>query len=303
VFVELGRELDAESAAPLDDPAVIDQSCSDEHAMLSLSHVPSPPLGELVESLWLFSDAPGHARERIVPSGTIELVVNLHEDEIRIYDDAETDRCRRFPGAVVSGAYRRSFVIDTREHASIIGVHFKPGGAYPFLGCRADELADAHVDLEALWGRAARELRERLCGAATAAERLRRLEEALIAHRRGGAEPRADVRFAVDALDRGGTSVAAITERVGLSHRRFIEVFSAEVGMTPKLFGRVRRLQRALALSDGDHAPDWTEIALACGYCDQAHLIRDSVELSGFTPVDHRRRRSDRVKQNHVALV
>jgi hypothetical protein len=43
-----------------------------------------------------------------------------------------------------------------------MGVHFKPGGAFPFLGIPAGELADTHVDLETLWVRSAVELRERL---------------------------------------------------------------------------------------------------------------------------------------------
>jgi AraC-like DNA-binding protein len=270
--------------------------------MLSFVHTPEPALSACVDNLWSFSDAPPHAKERIVPSGTLELVINLHEDEIRIYDSATTERCRRFSGAIVSGAYRHSFVIDTREHTSIIGVHFKPGGARPFLGIRADELADAHIDLEALWGPRAKALRERLCDAGPPARRFRLLEEALIARLFRPLEQRNVVRCAVGCLARGGTSVAKIAERVGLSHRRFIEVFGAEVGMTPKLFGRVRRFHRALSLAERTAAPDWAQIALECGYYDQAHLIRDFVTLSGFTPVDYLRRRNDRVKANHVAL-
>jgi len=54
--------------------------------MLYMSHSPAPPFGDFVEYFWLLNDAPGHSRERIVPSGTLELVINLREDEIRVYD-------------------------------------------------------------------------------------------------------------------------------------------------------------------------------------------------------------------------
>jgi len=87
--------------------------------MLFLKYAPEPSLREFVEYLWLLSDAPGHSRERILPTGTLELVVNLREDEIRIYDEAGA--CRRFSGAVISGAYSRPFVIDTDEHALTMG--------------------------------------------------------------------------------------------------------------------------------------------------------------------------------------
>src|SRR3954471_24964068 len=93
---------------------------------------PGPLLADFVAHIWALHDAPGHSRERIVPSGTLELVANLHEDAARIYDPA-LGVWRRHSGAVVSGAYRRYFLIDTRVHASIVGVNFKPGGAWPFL--------------------------------------------------------------------------------------------------------------------------------------------------------------------------
>src|SRR5262245_26206468 len=75
-------------------------------AMLYRTYPTALPLAEFVEYLWLFGDRPPHSRERIVPTGTLELVINLREDEIRIYDAAAADRCRRLSGAVVSGAYR-----------------------------------------------------------------------------------------------------------------------------------------------------------------------------------------------------
>jgi hypothetical protein len=101
--------------------------------MLYFACNPGPPLAGFVAYFWALRDAPVHSTERIVPSGTLELVVNLHEDALAIYDPASLS-CRRYSGAVVSGAYQRFFVIDTREHASIVGVHFRPGGAHPFLG-------------------------------------------------------------------------------------------------------------------------------------------------------------------------
>src|SRR5687768_6982750 len=107
---------------------------SERLTMFYRSYVPAPPLGDFVDRFWLCSDTPPHRRERILPSGTIELVVNLCEDEIRIYDPTHPDRCTRMSGATLSGAYSRYFVIDPLQHASILGVHFKPGGAFPFLG-------------------------------------------------------------------------------------------------------------------------------------------------------------------------
>lgn len=272
--------------------------------MLLLSHKPPPPLDQFVEYLWFLSDSPPHARERIVASGTIELVIDLRSDEFRIYDPLRPDVPARLSGAVVSGPYSRCFVADTRQHAAILGVHFKPGGAFPFLGVSAAELSDSHVDLRALWGRRADELREQLCEAPAPEAKFRLVERALASrlHRRRGRHPA--VALALDAFGRDevAPAVGEIIRRAGISHRRFVEVFTAEVGMTPKLFSRVRRFQRAITLLQRATRPSWSELALTSGYFDQSHLIRDFRAFSGVSPTEYARQLSERVKENHLPI-
>ena len=264
------------------------------------SHQPTGPLVQSVDRLWMCADQPLHGRERILPSGTVELVFNLRDDEIRIYDPTQLDSCRRFSGAIVSGPYRACFAIDPMQHASIIGVHFRPGGAFPFFGA-ADELADAHVDLEALWGRSAGELRERLAGAAPA-RRFAMLEAALLAHWRHGWRRHAGVAFALNATGHscGSTSTRDAAKGACLSQRRFIQAFSREVGLTPKLYWRVQRFQRARQAIERQAAPDWAAVAMDCGYFDQSHMIRDFRAFSGRTPTALARRAGRPVLNNHV---
>src|SRR5262249_17213930 len=137
---------------------------------------PSSRLADNIDCYWYLSDFPRHEREHIAPSGTLEIVINLGDDEIRIYDPSDAQRFTDYSGAVVSGAYRGHFVIDTRAHASIMGVHFRPGGAFPLLGIPPGSLTDKHVNLGALWGSYATSLRERLCSARDLDERFRILD-------------------------------------------------------------------------------------------------------------------------------
>ena len=272
--------------------------------MRFFSHEPGPPLGDYVQNFWDCADAPSHPRERILPSGTIELVVNLHDDEVRIYDAEHPERYRRFPGIVISGTYAGAFVIDPTQHASMMGVHFRPGGAFPFFGAAVGELANSHLALKDLWGRSAIELSERLCSAATPQKRCRILEETLKARLRWSTEHPA-VSHALDIFGPAGVgdSVRAVATRVGLSQRRFIQIFTAHVGLTPKLFCRVLRFQRARDVVDHAATLNWAQVASACGYYDQSHLIHDFQEFSGLNPTDYLCLRSDRVLRNHVPLV
>ena len=68
---------------------------------------PTPALANIVEYVWASQGAPAHARERVVPTGTLELFVSLVDVEGRIHDAAGLDRS--FSGAGVAGAYRRPF--------------------------------------------------------------------------------------------------------------------------------------------------------------------------------------------------
>lgn len=273
--------------------------------MFLRTYVPGPPLDEYIDRFWLCSDTPAHPRERILPSGTVELVINLSDDEIRIYDPLHPACVRRYPGAVVSGPYSNFFLIDPLQHASIIGVHFRPGRAVPVLGVPAVELADTHLDLKTLWGRTATELRERLGTAATPAERFAVLEEVLRSRLCRRLRHHNAVPVALDAFEQADTAVKVrdLARQVGLSQRRFIQLFTAAVGLTPKLYGRVRRFQRARELVRNATAPDWAEVAVACGYFDQSHLIRDFGEFSGLSPLAYLSQRSQHVLLNHVPWV
>lgn len=266
-------------------------------------HTPGPALSRFIDNLWALSDAPEHARERIFPSGTIELVVNLVEDDFRICSaPAQAEPLRRLPGAIVSGCYSAPFEFDTRAHASVVGVHFKPGGAAAFLRVAPGELADTHVALEDLWGRSAIELREQLCGAPNVQERFRILERALRGRLALGREPRNAVAYTVGELERPKVDVGRVTRELGLSRRRMIEIFTEDVGMTPKRYARVRRFQRALTMATASPSPPWAAVALSCGYFDQAHLCREWGELTGVSPSALIASLRRPVKGNHLAL-
>lgn len=265
-----------------------------------VTHVPRAPLSDFVALLWLQDGrAPEHPRERVLPTGTVELVVSLAADELRVFGD-ERDGGAAEGGALVCGAHSRFFVIDTVAALTTVGVHFRPGGAWPFFGVPADALTDAHVSLDALWGAgAAAGLRERLMEAATPAARFRVLEEALLARLvRAPAAGHLAVRLAVRALQsaRGPVSIRTVAERIGISQRRFGELFRAEVGLAPKVFSRIRRFQDVLAAAGP--APDWSRVALECGFYDQAHFIHDFRAFSGLTPSAYLRQRTEH--RNHL---
>jgi len=264
---------------------------------------PKPPLSKFVDSFWLYEGQPVHKTERILPTGTLELAINLRQNALRFYNAERPENCSRFSGAVVSGAHGRGFA--PAEETFIIGVHFKPGGAFPFLGLPAGDLADTHVDLETLWGPSAGRLRERLCAARTSAERFQLLQEALLSRLCHGVEQHYAVSAALDMFgkNQAGQRVREAAKYLGLSQRRFIQVFKAEVGMTPKLFSRIQRFQQTRTFIQHNPSINWADLAVDLGYFDQSHFIREFLEFSGLSPTDYINRHRRFVEPSiHVKL-
>jgi AraC-like DNA-binding protein len=270
--------------------------------MVSCHHSPKPPLSQFVELLWYYEGITlPHKQERLLPQGTVELVINLRENRCRVYDRGNQNEFHNFPGAILCGPHSNFFVIDTASQAEVIGIHFKPGGAFPFFKLPADELHNLHVGLDTLWGARAAELRERVLAAPTPQAKVTVMESFLIAQAFRGFERNPVVGFALEEFQRQELpTIGAVTGQIGLSSRRFIQVFSQEVGLAPKLFCRVQRFQQVVRMVHGGHDPDWMEIALSCGYFDQAHFIHDFKSFSGLSPTSYVAQMTEH--RNHVPL-
>lgn len=264
------------------------------------SKVPTGRLGELVESIWLHEGAlPAHGSDLRLPTGRVELMVNLREDRCSLY--GENGARREFPGMVVAGPFGRAYRLDTAQQSQVMGVVFRAGRARPLLGVPLCELRERHVALEDLWGSDAAGLRERVLAAPDGQGRIVELEDAL----RGRLERSIDVAHPLAARAAAHVSraperdgVGRLAERLGWTARRLEQVFRAEVGLTPKAYQRLQRFRSTLVGIDTAALVGWSAFALERGYCDQAHLIREFRAHAGVSPTTYLRRRGEQL--NHV---
>ena len=105
--------------------------------MIYRTYIPRPPLSKFVELLWYFEgDESPHEKERVLPTGTMEMVINLRDDALRVYDGKKPDRFLSLSSSLVCGAHSGFFLIDTVVQAHIMGVAFKPGALSRFWRCR-----------------------------------------------------------------------------------------------------------------------------------------------------------------------
>ncbi|GAA0706766.1 helix-turn-helix domain-containing protein [Dokdonella soli] len=263
---------------------------------------PAPPLRGAIETIWDWVVDPGDFRfERVLPQPGSALIINLLEDQTRVYTDDEERRCERLPGTVFSGQSTRSFVIDSAEQIAVMGVAFRPGGTVPFFRERMDLLCDRHTALEDLAGAPGRVLRERLLHARDARERLAILERWLAA--RFAAIPlHPAVGFALGVFSASPLvqRVGEVIDASGMSARRFGTLFREQVGIGAKRFARMQRFRAVVAQVQRGCRIEWAHVAADCGFHDQPHLVREFREFSGMTPAAYVAQRGQHV--NHIAL-
>jgi AraC-like DNA-binding protein len=83
---------------------------------------------------------------------------------------------------------------------------------------------------------------------------------------------------------RGRARIEDLVRRSGLSASQFQRRFATQVGMTPKMFARTIRFDRALTARRDCPDRSWTDIVHELGYFDQAHFIRDCHAFAGLPP-------------------
>jgi AraC-like DNA-binding protein len=251
-------------------------------------HSPAPPLDQYVELFWYYVDLfPDHDREHVLPDGTFELIINLQETPRKLFRQVGTSGHDTFKRGWISGAQSKFLMIDALPRSSMIGVHFKPGGAAAFLGLPANELAGRVVELDAIWGNAVWEWREQLLAAKTSIKKFAVLENLLLRRLARSQQNQNDaIGWALQRYiaEPGVQTITSVSSRLGFSHKHFIDLFRRETGLTPKLFCRIRRFQQALVEVQARAETDWADVAYTCGYFDQSHFVHDFIEFSGLNP-------------------
>lgn len=238
--------------------------------------------------------------ERVLPTGMTHVVFRLSSAPLRIYEHEDQREPRVFGHCVVGGARSSSYLRDIAEPSHSVGAQLYPGVATVLFGVPSNELAERHTLLEDLWPRREVEMLRMLIAEAGSLEaEVRVLEEALAAKVPQELDLHPAVAAALNQLSRGA-SIASAVAASGYSHRAVIALFRRAVGLTPKLYCRVARVQRFLELLAVSTRPSLADAALRVGFADQAHCTREFIAITGLSPAQYCRLAPSRT--NHVPL-
>jgi AraC-like DNA-binding protein len=274
-----------------------------DNGPMLLTRAPGPWLRPYVRSMWAMEPAAAASntppREHVLPTGDMHLVFRLSGPPLRLFAGTADAAGHTVGYAIVGGARSTFYARDVSVPTRSVGAQLRPGAARALFGLPADELAERHTPLDALWGPAAAHALERIHAAGTLEAQLD-VFEALLAERLRS-RPQAMHPAIAQALARlgGGAPIGELVTASGYSHRRFISLFRDAAGLPPKRLERVLRVQRVTAAwAAGAPALPWVDLALQAGYSDQPHFNRDFLEITGMTPLAYAR--ASPASPNHV---
>jgi AraC-like DNA-binding protein len=225
---------------------------------------------------------PGARRE--FPTNVIPLIVNFGAP-YRLADAATPGRWTEV-GSFTTGAYDRTVLVGATGPTGGLQVNFTILGARLFFGRPIGELANLAVPLEDVIGPAAGALAGRLHEAPDWEARFAIVDrEIAIRLNTAGALPDAVIRAWRRLTDSGGrVRIGDIVDELGCSQRYLIEKFTDQLGLSPKILGRVLRFGTAVRLIERGSGLSLADIAQRCGYYDQSHFCREAALLAGTTP-------------------
>ncbi len=238
---------------------------------------PSEPLRPFVSSLWVLElDGADRTPQRVVPDGHAELIVNWEHP----FEAFEAGSWQRQPGIFLAGQIAGPLLLRPNGRARMMGIGFHPHGAASLLATPMQETSGRFTPIEDLSLTLSRDLRR----AAESADPVAAIEGALLGAAGRARQPDPLIAEAIRQFSaERAPDLAVLAKNLGLSTRQLERRFNATVGLPPKLFGRIQRFSRVFRVLDQPFR-NWAETAIACGYYDQAHLIRDCRDFSGATP-------------------
>lgn len=227
-----------------------------------------------------------HGPSRGGAAGTAHRVLPDPAFSVAFWAERDAKGRPRRGGVLLIGPKTRPHLFSIVPNVELAAVRVKLEWVAPILGIDPGGLDDQMAGLSAVRSALTDGLEDRLSRTRSSIEALPVLARAILANRVSAAAPPPAATAALEIVRRSAGRVPCqrVAETLGVSMRHLRRQVHDSAGLSPKAYARVLRLARAMQMGDRRERPDWSDLALRAGYCDQSHLIRECVALAGAAP-------------------
>jgi AraC-like DNA-binding protein len=218
------------------------------------------------------------------PTEVIPVIINFGAP-VRIFERDDLTRWADF-SSFTTGAYDTYVLVGSVGPSGGLQINFTILGARMFLARPLADLTNRVVSLDDVLGPAAGLLVDELHDAATWQERFAIVDREVMRRLAIARDVAPEVLCSWHRLARthGTTPIADLARETGWSQKHLIARVREQLGLTPKTLARVLRFGRAVELIKARRTRRLSDLALECGYYDQAHFSRDVAEFAGVSP-------------------
>lgn len=178
----------------------------------------------------------------------------------------------------------------TNRHVShdfwALQIVFQPGALFRLTGIPSYELTNTFIDAEAIWGKEIRAAHEQMSNSEDMEEAIKIaeafLEKMILKSKREllGIDKASQLILCQNKP----VLIENLANETCLSIRQFNRKFNERTGVNPKTFDKIVRFNNTFRIKNAKPTLDWLSIALACGYYDYQHLVKDYKEFTSLTP-------------------
>lgn len=246
------------------------------HSLTYMEHPIEGPVGDLLLCGWEFTadhNLPGVYTHHVVPDGCVTLLYKANSQP-------------HYAFLIFTGPRTRALRVDIRAGDHYCGIRFWPDSGGLILGVSALELFGRSEPFANLAPNLAGPLEEQLRNCRQAPDAIPIL--CRFVAQRCVECPLVDpiVRRCLQTIQAsdGNCSIQEIADQLEISPRQLQRRFRTRVGITPKEYCRIRRIRQALSNVVKPNPKGWSIVAAESGFADQAHLTRETVDLTDLSP-------------------
>ncbi len=247
-------------------------------------YLPSESLRPYVQRFWtgrFNAQSVDCLAQRVMPNGFLEVIIHLTDHHCDLPASAGWDQS---PSCTLIGLQSEAYEVRFTREVKVFAIRFKPAGFYSLFGILSRELVNTHEDLVAVLGTAFRAFAARLQDDQNIARQLLAAEQYL--HQAIGTGDITYLNRAAELIriSGGKMQVADVASQLCISKRQLERAFRSKLGLTPKQYMRIARLNFVQQLVQRGRFQSLAEIAHMAGYTDQPHFNREFKLLVGEQP-------------------
>ena len=237
---------------------------------------PSPHLSNIIKHFLIIeSDHAELMEHHFFPDGNSGMVFHYGDPFVQ------------HPESFIYGQVSKFRRIQSGGKIGMLVVVFQPHGSHLLLGIPANELSDEICTLSDFWGAEARTLEDQVLHAADNPRRIEILEKFLTKKLSACLDADPVIRESLELIyaHHGLTPINELNILLQVSERQLERKFKENIGISPKNFSNIIRLQFFLKLfRTKSPEQSLTAIGYESGFYDQAHLIREFRKSVGLSP-------------------